>query len=405
MVYELHNEFGQEHIFESGTLEGLMKAMSENNGTSLGIYDEFATFLDGLDKGANSTFERSRYLSLFNGSTWSKKTKTSGSLILKDPRFNLLSFTQPYSLISFARQSNRDGFFQRFLITCPKEVYVRIEEKESTIDKSCDVMDMYKVLAEIYNTSCATKTTTLKLSDEAMEIYRIAHDENVDYREKELFKEELLSIKIKSLGHLLRVAGVINRLREANSKCLDEIYEYKDVVSGEDMFMARNLVQYSVQTSMLCIGGSTVSDVAPCVSFNLKKSNIPDPKNMSVEFLVHHSRFVQRIVSEEITPLARISRDNIYPTINGEKNAGAARRFVNGLCEIGLGEMKEVMNKKGVKQLCFKRFHPYQRCGGEENNPEKENLLSLWKRLNLKFPLNENSFSCSQPSPSVFTIL
>ena len=65
------------------------------------------------------------------------------------------------------------------------------------------------------------KTTTLNLSDEAMQIYRIAHDENVDYREKEVFKEELLSIKSKSLGHLLRVAGVINRLREANTKCLD----------------------------------------------------------------------------------------------------------------------------------------------------------------------------------------
>ena len=167
------------------------------------------------------------------------------------------------------------------------------------------------------------------------------------------------------------------------------------------MVMARNLVQYSVQTSMLSIGGSTVSDVAPGVSVNLKKSNIPEPKNMSVEFLVPHSRFVQRIVSEEITPHARISRDNIYPTINGEKNAGAAHRFVNGLCEIGLGEIKEIMNKKGVKQLCFKRFHPYQRCGGEEDNPEKENLLSLWKRLNLKFPLNETSFSCSQPSSSV----
>ena len=40
---------GREHIFEAGTLEGLMKLMLENNETAIGSYDEFATFIDSLD--------------------------------------------------------------------------------------------------------------------------------------------------------------------------------------------------------------------------------------------------------------------------------------------------------------------------------------------------------------------
>ena len=50
-VLHLIEELEGDHIFECGTLEGLMKSMVDNNETMLGTYDEFATFIDGLDKG------------------------------------------------------------------------------------------------------------------------------------------------------------------------------------------------------------------------------------------------------------------------------------------------------------------------------------------------------------------
>ena len=37
--------------FESGTLEGLMRDLEENNGVLVGIFDEFSTIKDNLDKG------------------------------------------------------------------------------------------------------------------------------------------------------------------------------------------------------------------------------------------------------------------------------------------------------------------------------------------------------------------
>ena len=54
-VMNLIENIDGDHIFECGTLEGLMKSMEGNKETTLGCYDEFATFIDSLDKGKNIT--------------------------------------------------------------------------------------------------------------------------------------------------------------------------------------------------------------------------------------------------------------------------------------------------------------------------------------------------------------
>jgi len=78
----------------------------------MGCYDEFASFNDNLDKGTSGSSEKAR-LSLYSGSTWSKKTKTSGCFEMHDPRFNMIAFTQPYYTAQFARSNQLDGFFIR----------------------------------------------------------------------------------------------------------------------------------------------------------------------------------------------------------------------------------------------------------------------------------------------------
>lgn len=171
MVGEIKNAYGSDHTFESGTLHGLMKLMIENNDTALGTYDELLTFLDGMDKGANGGFERSRYLSLFNGSPWSNKTKTCGSASMKSPSYSMLNFTQPYTLIQFARQSNKDGFFQRFISACPPEVNVKYDEKKEMFSKETEKIDIRAVLKRIYEHSCE-RHSTLIVSEEAESIYK-----------------------------------------------------------------------------------------------------------------------------------------------------------------------------------------------------------------------------------------
>ena len=66
------NALDETDFFDSGTLEGLMDAMtkdktSDKKGVVLSFVDEFATFLDSLDKNSPSNAERSRYLSLWSG--------------------------------------------------------------------------------------------------------------------------------------------------------------------------------------------------------------------------------------------------------------------------------------------------------------------------------------------------
>ena len=45
---KIETESSESHFFESGTMEGLMKAMCQNNGSILGMFDEFSTLIDNF---------------------------------------------------------------------------------------------------------------------------------------------------------------------------------------------------------------------------------------------------------------------------------------------------------------------------------------------------------------------
>ena len=71
--------------FDSGTIDGLLSTLETNNGCVLCAVDEFNTFMDGIDRNSNGNVERSRYLSLWSGCTWSKKTKHGGLCEIEHP--------------------------------------------------------------------------------------------------------------------------------------------------------------------------------------------------------------------------------------------------------------------------------------------------------------------------------
>jgi len=52
LVGDIENKiFRESHTFDSGTLEGLMMAMRSNDNCVMACFDEFAAFIDNLDKG------------------------------------------------------------------------------------------------------------------------------------------------------------------------------------------------------------------------------------------------------------------------------------------------------------------------------------------------------------------
>ena len=77
-----------------------MSQLIENNGSLLSTVDEFTTYLDSLDKNTNGNAERARYLSLWSGSNWSKRTKNGGLEEIVNPRYNFTGFNQNYYLVN-----------------------------------------------------------------------------------------------------------------------------------------------------------------------------------------------------------------------------------------------------------------------------------------------------------------
>ena len=163
--------------------------MRENNGCIICANDEFANFYESLEKGSTSNFEKSRFLSLYSCTSWAKKTKSNGSYQMDDPRFNFVSFTQPFYATNFAKTNVHDGFFQRFMISIPEEVYITRKQKKEMKNQNSvkNDLDMQKVLARIFNRGIKNNITMI-LSNEAEELYDEYHDSVVEFRKLDIRK-------------------------------------------------------------------------------------------------------------------------------------------------------------------------------------------------------------------------
>ena len=198
----------------------------------------------------------------------------------------------------------------------------------------------------------------------------MVHDEIVNFRNADRFEEDKLSIKAKSLGHILRVSGIISLLREAVMKNnYVHGYSFQNLVVKENFIMAKELVNHYIQTCFTLLSNDNRSSKTKSV---LSKQSIPEPENKTVEFLIPHKRFVQRLLQGEEVQLSRVSRDNIYPVINKEKGALVAMKFVQGICKLGFGKIDGI-NKQ------FKRYLPT-----DADCPDKENLPSKLRKLDIK---------------------
>ena len=164
-----------------------------------------------------------------------------------NPRLNMCAFTQPFYAAHFAQNNMSDGFFQRFLLSVPKEVCVKMEQKRNMMKQKKDLVNMATMLNNIYQ-KCSGNDIRLVLSPEALKKYEYYHDEIADFRMSDLFKEARLSVKSKSLGLLLRISGVISLLRTELSGENNE-----PIVDVSDVDMALNIVNYSVSNAFFSV--------------------------------------------------------------------------------------------------------------------------------------------------------
>ena len=230
-------------------VHGLAKSFQyvDNDRSVISINDEFSNFVESLDNGSKKSNEKSRILTLYNGSNWSKKTKTAGSFQIDNPRFTIIGFTQPDYLIEFccSPANVRDGFFQRFLVCIPNEVFIKRQQIKEAINNTNEGnMDMKGKLKKIYKW-CGEDDLVIPLSKEAENVYDEYYDAIVDFRRAERHNNYKVSVKSKSRGLSLRLSGIICLLRNA----LGDTNDF--VISKNDYLMALEIVRYSVDTAFV----------------------------------------------------------------------------------------------------------------------------------------------------------
>ena len=236
---------GNKSAFDTGTLEGLMSQFREQNGTIISMVDEFSTFMDALDKNGTGNSERSRYLSLWSGIPWSKRTKNGGLEQVKCPRLQFTGFNQNWYLMNMMSMPNYDGFMARFLVATPSEVYIPLSEKLNA--KNDAVIDMKAVLMNVQN--LFKDGHQFHLTTQAMEIFEDFHDNFVlKTREENKFEDAKTMILSKAVGNILRVAAVQCAMRIANTSNEEEADLLEDAqISAEDIKRAETIVKYSVK--------------------------------------------------------------------------------------------------------------------------------------------------------------
>ena len=246
----------------------------------------------------------------------------------------------------------------------------------------------------------------INMSEEANEISDSYYDETTLYRKNNPYKGNHISVISKSRGLLLRIAGVMSLLRTAlglKNSCRNEsmdddevflssqldiatnpeqnINETEVMVSKDDIEKALHITRYVVQTMfIICDTGcerSTNRDILVDnrnKRLNLKQP-VPQPENMSIEFLAKYRSKVLRILRDDEIEMSTVTKNGIYPEINGEKGKDVADRFVKGLVSLNLGKI--YFNSNGKK--IFKRFHP-----DSEDCPDSERVAKKWADLQLR---------------------
>ena len=218
---------------------------------------------------------------------------------------------------------------------------------------------------------CRSENVELEVTDDALECWIKVHDEIVEYRKKELYHDNGVSIKGKSLGQCVRVAGIMSLIRQSIEGAGNPEYVIIISVTKCDFELAINIVNHSVSTALeLSKSPKANATDHTCQKQKnippLSKVGVPNPENMSMDFLIQHSHHVKNIMSTECVKLSVISGNNMYPSINRERGTSVAYRFVQGMCHLGFGRMIDLECKSGYCKA-FKRYHPDDCPDGKEN--------------------------------------
>ena len=182
------------------------------------------------------------------------------------------------------------------------------------------------------------------MNDEAMALFSGYHDNEVlDFRKNELFEDAKSMVMSKSIGNVLRIAGIQAALRTSLETTLllpDDVFDINSaVINGEDMRRALELVSYSVKCHFSILETTQRRGVKRSLVLEM-----PDPASNDTDFLLLHRLKIQKLfgsaVNNEIA-ICKITKDHLYPQIGSNSSGQDARKFLGALQIHGLGRLED----------------------------------------------------------------
>ena len=140
--------------------------------------------------------------------------------------------------------------------------------------------------------------------------------------------ENKVSVMSKSLGLIMRLSGVICLLRNAVTEINGEhvfdgiaiendLFEYeKNVyVTKSDFEMAKNITEYSVNSSFALLSYESCTKSKGDRPLNAFKLPVPEPENFTMDYAVTNHKVVKKYLSTPSVPMSLVSWDKMYPIV------------------------------------------------------------------------------------------
>jgi len=130
-----------------GSVEGLMDLL-QHIPNLVGLYDEASTLIGtfGRYKASGSGYDKSFYLTLWNAPEIAQRDLTGKRGFILNPRLSICMLSHAFQIISTLmneRVSYDDGFWQRFLASCPTPPMVSAEDITKQIKSKITLVNLF----------------------------------------------------------------------------------------------------------------------------------------------------------------------------------------------------------------------------------------------------------------------
>ena len=160
-----------------------------------------------------------------------------------------------------------------------------------------------------------------------------------------------------------------NTTATLSSTTTNDGIENDPVITEDDFIHAKAITKYSVETSLAIIKKRENQVIKKSNSVTEKKI-IPEPENITMEFLAVNHIHVRNILKADETKIKDVTKMKMYPGQSGGRLP--VLKFIKGLEVNGLG-------RYSPNSDAFKRFNP-----NEESCPDRDGIKRKWQKLCLE---------------------